>query len=110
MTQQTAGTHTPGPWRVSNGGKGNTAVVTDREWPKGNAVCLVADPPCHDGEGFPLSEDVVDANARLIAAAPALLEALEKLVELAEPHTTFTGLKRARAVIALATPDKAGIS
>lgn len=64
--------HTPGPWAVREGGK---AVWADREYPKGSGVCLLVDPPYHDGVEFPLPEMVIEANARLIAAAPELLEA-----------------------------------
>ena len=64
--------HTPGPWHV--GGKGNAIVYADVEggsYAVANAVTF---------HGQPNFEDA--ANARLIAAAPDLLEALRKLVGL----------------------------
>ena len=57
--------HTPGPWEVH----GNNIVAT-----KGNVDVAVI---CYSGEHF-TGED--KANARLIAAAPELLEALRNVV------------------------------
>lgn len=85
---EAAGEHTPGPWRVEAG----TTLI----W--GNC-----NPDDHStrGMGYPIAEarinpsgnwstgpyaDEGEANARLIAAAPDLLEALQKLVAL---HDTF---------------------
>jgi hypothetical protein len=80
-------THTPGPWRVEK----DTTLV----W--GN--CLIAEDGTPEYLGYPVAEacrpstwqtsgkpDHVeqDSNARLIAAAPDLLEALRELVEIAE--------------------------
>ena len=73
--------HTPGPWRVEQG----TTLI----W----GACSPDDLSCH-GMGFPvaearvrlpvwarpparLDEDVAEANARLIAAAPDMLAALK---------------------------------
>lgn len=55
-------THTPGPWHV---GPHYTCDVESRE----GRVC----------ECRPFGSDRADANARLIAAAPDLLEALKSL-------------------------------
>lgn len=57
--------HTPGPWYVAGL---NSLAVMAGERPDQDVVCHI------DG-GF---EKQYDANARLIAAAPELLEALEK--------------------------------
>lgn len=70
-TPATASAHTPGPWRVWNNGKGyylsicasahrNLATVMQRD-------------------NRPESFDERTANARLIAAAPDLLEALKTI-------------------------------
>jgi hypothetical protein len=72
--------HTPGPWLVANNGKNGKKTPTFRVWrtdpnqPKGDDfgnigyACIA---PHVGGE----------ANARLIAASPELLEALETLVQ-----------------------------
>lgn len=63
--------HTPGPWWLDDDGfiaSGN-----------GDTYETIADPHCSD-----LDIDEREANARLIAAAPELLEALEELVEQCE--------------------------
>ncbi len=88
--------HTQGPWDPA------------ANWPPGmSMVCH------HDGSGWrpvadcAVSGDAAEANARLIAAAPELLEALK----LAEPYVRAAGklfhlgddLKRVQAAIAKAT-------
>lgn len=62
MTTQTD-KHTPGPWHVDDAGR-DTYVTSDHEH-----ICRL--------EGNTLSAD--KANARLIAAAPELLDALQKI-------------------------------
>ncbi len=68
--------HSPGPWHVDHDTR------EDMEWnnhiamPNGNTVCFMA-------HGGPEKQDEFDANARLIAAAPDLLEAAA-LLEAAE--------------------------
>lgn len=65
-------THTPGPWHV--GGKGDSIVYATVDG--GNyAVCNAV--TFHGQPGF---EDT--ANARLIAAAPELLDACRKMARL----------------------------
>lgn len=60
--------HTPGPWHVGN--KYPADVYAARA---GHAIARAVNPQC-DGE--------CEANARLIAAAPELLEALNLAVKL----------------------------
>ena len=60
--------YTPGPWVVADDGDGLIYVLTEDEG-------LVAD--AHD-PSF-IDDEVAKANARLIAAAPELVEALEKM-------------------------------
>ena len=82
--------HTPGPWRVANG----VQIRSQRDqiakiWMMRN------------GEG--------NANARLIAAAPELLEALQTVVANApEPYCAITRAVDAqcRAAIAKATGER----
>lgn len=68
--------YTPGPWRV---GKRNS-VVSD------NAVPEISGADAFDYYGVHLiCESVTMRNARFIAKAPELAEALRELHELAEP-------------------------
>ncbi|MDH0357081.1 hypothetical protein [Morganella sp. GD04133] len=63
---------TPGPWYTSNEGR---LLVRDEEW-----QCVITDSIGCNGD----EEEV--ANARLIAAAPDLLEALIELRKLVAHH------------------------
>ena len=58
--------HTPGPWKVANWSGGETHVIQEGS---GATICKMP-------TGWP-EEDLI-CNARLIAAAPELLAALEK--------------------------------
>jgi len=74
-------THTPGPWRV---GAYGTTVMTGRPNSQANDTICSLYMPIHSGVGeLLLPQDArteqVDANARLIAAAPDLLAALQRL-------------------------------
>lgn len=62
--------HTPGPWELS---EGNTSLWAKSPW---NARVRIAEIKRHS----PMNGIDSDANARLIAASPELLEALEKTV------------------------------
>jgi hypothetical protein len=69
-------THTPGPWRV---GAYGTTVMTGRPNSQANDTICSLYMPIHSGVGeLLLPQDAraeqVEANARLIAAAPDLLE------------------------------------
>lgn len=96
--------HTSGPWSV--GGKDKTIIYAG----DGHAVasCAVYHGRFKDGE--------VEANARLIAASPELLEALDNLLSWAEdihdPRKTtginYHGMDLARAAIAKATNNDKG--
>ena len=67
---QEGGKHTPGPWRISD-------EIYIRDASRNGAYIAEID-PMTDFEG---NEAEADANARLIAAAPALLEALQALYD-----------------------------
>lgn len=69
MSTQTD-THTPGPWAIEEGDR-ETHIVG------GEAILAY----CPD---WPCAPQEQEANARLIAAAPDLLEALEKIVAVAD--------------------------
>ncbi|HZV36620.1 MAG TPA: hypothetical protein VFB72_18730 [Verrucomicrobiae bacterium] len=94
--------HTPGPW-IADGGyiQSTTAKMF------GGGAVIVADP--YVSEAF-ISDEEVDANARLIAAAPELLEALidardwlqHIMSEDAEPPLEDTGDVRDKCTDAIA--------
>ena len=93
--------HTPGPWEAS----GNL-VRSPMHQPEGlpRGVQIVE---CRDGYFLPHTEEA-KANARLIAAAPELLEALERLADAYERlkppgYPLSDREKQARAAIAKAT-------
>jgi hypothetical protein len=73
--------HTPGPWKFETvlTSVGHCHKIGPFPWKhdKQNHACIYVNYPNHDGRG--LFEDELAANARLIAAAPDLLEALKDL-------------------------------
>lgn len=86
--------HTPGPWRPKNG----TVLANSYE----GTHCSDADIA---GYGAPLVCESIrtDANARLIAAAPDLLEALKAMLDYYGSHTARVECQdMARAAIAKA--------
>lgn len=88
MTNSTTN-HTPGPWRVH-------AVAGLIQEANGHSIAAYTG----------TSQDEADANARLIAAAPELLAALEHLLALnsgCAPEEEERGWDQARAAIAKAT-------
>lgn len=104
--------HTPGPWTV-------LPEEVDRDYIRVRGTRLgerykVANVPTVTGRGVPAREaDETRANARLIAAAPELLEALEVLEAYVANNIVTdyptgidiegTAFQRARAAIAKAT-------
>ena len=64
--------HTPGPWKLGSRG----AVVADI--PTSNQLAGSDDVDYYGG--YLICESVTEANARLIAAAPELLEALQGMM------------------------------
>jgi len=78
--------HTPGPWVIKKfGGQDKWAIG-----PLSRRVC--------DAYG--------EANGKLIAAAPNLLEALQGLLNALPSATTHPAIRAARAAIAKATGDE----
>ena len=75
VSQQTT-SHTPGPWNLCSGDAGNHFNIESREY-------------VNDGfEIAKLRGPDRKANARLIAAAPELLEALQRILAI---HCPLTG-------------------
>ena len=94
-------THTPGPWEVMRHGAGETDDMTIREDKTGGQyVALVQ--VFEDPDFAPRAR----ANARLIAAAPTMLEALERLADACAVCDGFLlvsfAVDEARAAIAAA--------
>ena len=85
-------THTPGPWRAEGW---ESTIVNDAD---GNTLCLM---PSSDG-----TLASAKANARLIAAAPDMLDALRRADHLASIAAPNGAAHRIiRAAIAKATGD-----
>lgn len=82
--------HTPGPWTVLGEG-----IYCADNW------FFIADVPVNFAE----HSGVQEANARLIAAAPELLEALQELLEVQAELDAEIAERKARAAIAKATGE-----
>lgn len=98
-------THTPGPWIMQSKQKS----ARSRKWYEhGETITVLG---CETGYfgiatvGGPSNPDMQDtmrANARLIAAAPELLEALEALLKEVSTYHKYPTMKMAKAAIAKA--------
>ena len=70
--------HTPGPWHIGSGnGEGSIFAENGRMRLETGGTTLYA--ICHNVSTWNIDED--EANARLIAAAPQMLEALRSALE-----------------------------
>jgi hypothetical protein len=87
--------HTPGPWAAEEAGRSGYWIST-----KGHPFTIVdsIDDECRHGA---INGDNAGANARLIAAAPELLEALKLLDEAfcADDYGTKEGRAKGRAAL-----------
>jgi hypothetical protein len=82
--------HTPRPWCTSVGKSGLTFVKEDKKY-----ICFM--------ERDLMSKEELYANARLIAAAPDLLEFLEELLDAHKNHAFLIDFQeRAEKIIAKA--------
>jgi hypothetical protein len=79
---------TPGPWSIERYGDGSSLVIHSDE---DNRVCFMATA----SSDRPTSHAAIRANARLIAAAPALYEALKEVTQ-AMTALTFEGIDRGK--------------
>lgn len=90
--------HTPGPWEVIKSGRAPTdKMFIRRTWTGGQYVAEIK-PSVND------DPEEMSANARLIAAAPALLAALEAICEVPSrydvcPNIAMEMYDQARAAI-----------
>jgi hypothetical protein len=100
--------HTPGPWTAKDE---SGQYFCDHDWhAESDSASLSCSAPIHaNGEVVAIavtegwSDAKIDANARLIAAAPDLLDALESLVEgMDASGIKGSYLESARAAIAKA--------
>lgn len=71
--------HTPGPWEVKTNSIGNPTVESS------SSMFII----CHT----PLATNETRCNARLIAAAPEMLEALEHIIQTPEYSHLYPGTK-----------------
>lgn len=92
--------HTPGPWWLQADGAGWYVECTPE---RGHSVAYVRAEAGEDDPDTPDAEK--EANARLIAAAPELLEALRGVLRVADRATVE--FDAARAAIAKATGSAA---
>lgn len=77
--------HTPGPWVAELGSDGAFAIEADRQGITGGMLVLAS------RNTHPLMAEQMHANARLIAAAPTLLEALQTLMKVHDEPAGFAG-------------------
>lgn len=100
--------HTPGPWSAE-AGYGHHGLRLDG--PHGEVLGHVrAFVPTGDvAHGMPVMQKWAEgqANAKLIAAAPELLDAVHALLDALPSATTHPAIAQARAAIAKATGEPA---
>lgn len=94
--------HTPGPWLTDRNNVHTGQIATVHHCAGNDWVEIWSDKWIEHG----LGEAVQEANARLIAAAPELLEALDALLNALPSATAHPAIKMARAVMAKATGDQ----
>ena len=114
--QQAQAKHTPGPWKVDEYEKqsvtdcGEIALSVSTSYPEAlcngqRSIAVITGGYYTRKDQKNRSEAIATnrANARLIAAAPQLLEALRNLVE--TPEVRIEDMEQARAAIAAATGE-----
>lgn len=96
--------HTPGPWEAvpPDGG----APTAKDLWELAQRHGLQSDYWFIRGPGDDVHGHMSEADARLIAAAPELLEALDAILNALPSATTHPAIKMARAAMAKATGDQ----
>jgi len=79
--------HTPGPWEVRRHANGGITIFSSRQAGSLPIIDVIGDNL--PGLRWCGGRDA-DANARLIAAAPELLEACRAMLEAYAPHTDWS--------------------
>lgn len=103
MSQETA-KHSPGPWLFHPSAVSFTQVECADGTRPGRLAASIYHPMNPRRPmirvGATTDDDAAEvvANARLVAAAPELLEALKEAVEIIENHTMFDGSKAYAAI------------
>ena len=92
--------HTPGPWYVNTNGSLSEYAVCAEVFGSGFSSSVAVAMQRDNKARNPISPDEALANARLIAAAPELLEALESLKPLL--NSSYGQRYRAQAFAAIA--------
>lgn len=100
--------HTPGPWSANFTRLSGLAIgfhITDKKHGSLRPIC-----EAYDKTGA-MDPDEIDANARLIAAAPELLNALQVLLSLHDARVDTAdawniSMEEARSAIAKATGEQ----
>jgi hypothetical protein len=93
--------HTPGPWAVFRRDGYSTYIHAINEGDEINTFQVAS---CHSATSrkyFPTRGEA-EANARLIAAAPELLEALQAMLRMTERHATHGLIATPGSPVALA--------
>ncbi len=106
--------HTSGPWKV----EGGQILTQERTGPCSHEIIAAMPAWFHNASPGHATQDHLAANARLIAAAPVLYEALQELYAMGEHQRTNArgeiqklvgnAYAKARAAIALATGESEG--
>lgn len=107
--------HTPGPWRIEISHPQNACAYVQSETGHEVALCFGGDEVARGNDGIWPKQPIRDANARLVAAAPELLVALQRaahlLAELPECRDIrVLGVRQmAVAAISKAAPEYYGL-
>lgn len=83
------GTHTPGEWEVC----GTSVFVLNNQRVQSNRLRITQDPGWTDEAGVRPSQKELEANARLIACAPELLEACIEAISLFDEYPELHEMK-----------------
>lgn len=93
--------HTTGPWHIWRDRNDNSLNVSGSRDDGYPFVCMIA----RDGDPRELGHDTKEADARLISAAPDLLNALAVLADVAEARGIPVDAARAAIAKAVAEPS-----
>lgn len=100
--------HTPGPWSVGSLTLNDGAIAVRAE--EGRVALVECLTDFKRGEGHSVIAPVRDANARLIAAAPEMLEALRDMVFACDDPQPDPNISLALALVAVLPAARAAIA